>query len=185
MLKSKTLIVAGLSLALAACGGNTVKKEQQVEQANINNDDFYEVHHEGRIYLFDDFATYQSFNEVGETAYRKVYIGEGPKGETLVFGLTKEDKKKTSGIASIDMFNGELAPAESFYAEMRLEGRIYVLDSMKELNSLRQVGEAPYRFTEIGTGPEGETVVYVLRKEVKKQKPVALQAAFKKRNGLM
>ncbi len=184
MLKSKTLLIVGLSLVLAACGSNSVKKQQQ-DQANLNNDDFYEVHHEGRIYLFDDFATYQSFNEVGETAYRKVYIGEGPKGETLVFGLTGKDKKKMSGIASIDMYQGKLEAGESFYGEMRLEGRIYVFDSFAELTNLRSLGEAPYRFTEIGTGPKGETVVYVLTKANKKYKPVALQAAFKKHNNLM
>ncbi len=184
MLNSKSLFVVALSLVLAACGGNTVKKEQAMVEMP-NNDDLYEVHHEGRIYIFDDFATYQSFNEVGETAYRKVYIGDGPKGETLVFGLTGRDKKKTSGIAGIDLYRGDLKPADAFYAELRMEGRIYVFDSLKEMNQVRAIGEAAYRFTEIGTGPKGETVVFVLTKENKKHKPVALQAAFKKRNNLM
>ena len=184
MLNSKSLLVAALALVLAACGGNNVKK-QPAETASLNNDDLYEVHHEGRIYLFDDFATYQSFNEVGETAYRKVFIGEGPKGETLVFGLTGKDKKKQSGIASIDLYQGKLQPATPFYAELRMEGRIYVFDSLQELKQVRQTGEAAYRFTEIGKGPKGETVVFVLTKENKKHKPVALQIAFKQRNNLM
>lgn len=181
MLKSR-LVVLGLAAALTACGSQNVKKEEMAEAKPMNNDDFYEAHHEGRIYLFDDWATYQSYKEVGETSFRKVYIGEGPKGETLVFGLTGKDKKKSSGIASIDMYNGALAPAAGFYGEMMIEGRIYVFDSYKEMETVRTTGEAAYRFTEIGSGPNGETVVYVLQKSKKKQKPVEMIAEFKARN---
>ncbi len=181
MLKTRLMMTLGLAAALTACGGQNTKKDEMVD-VQLNNDDFYEVHAEGRIYLFDDLATYQSFNEVGETSYRKVYIGEGPKGETLVFGLTGEDKKKTAGIASIDMYHGELAAAENFYGEMQVEGRIYVFDSYKEMETVRKTGEAAYRFTDIGSGPNGETVVYVLQSAKKKQKPVDMIAAFKAHN---
>lgn len=183
MLNHKALLTAGLSLALVACGGQAVKEDRAAAHS-ANNDDLYEVHHEGRIYVFDDFATYQTFLEVGETAYRKVYIGSGPKGQTLVFGLTNEDKKKTEGIASIDLYNGDLAPTEDFYAEMRLENRIYVFDSLAEMEQVRLTGEAPYRFTQIGVGPEGETLVFVLPAAKKKEQPVDMVAAFKQRNGL-
>jgi hypothetical protein len=67
---------------------------------------------------------------------------------------------------------------------MRSEGRIYVFNNFQDMSDVRKVGEAPYRFTEIGTGPKGETVVYVLNKTNKKKKPVALIDAFKKKNGL-
>lgn len=182
MLKSRLVITLGLAAALTACGSQNVKNEEMASPS-VNNDDFYEVHAEGRIYLFDDFATYQSYNEVGETSYRKVYIGDGPKGETLVFGLTGEDKKKMSGIASVDMYRGDLQPADQFYGEMRLEGRIYVFDSYEEMVKVRQNGEAAYRFTQIGSGPQGETVVYVLTNDKKKQQPVELQAKFAEMNG--
>ena len=176
---------------LTACGTETVKKQdvaaaaEEVKAAvELNNQDLYEVHHEGRIYVFDDHATYQEFLEVGETSFRKVFIGEGPKGETIVFGLTNEDKKKTSGIASMDMYHGKLAGADVFYGEMRVEGRIYVFSSLEEMTTARTVGEVPLRYTDIGSGPNGETVVYALNGDNKKVKPVAMIAAFRQMNGL-
>ncbi|WP_210395231.1 hypothetical protein [Motiliproteus sediminis] len=190
MKRTSYLLVAGLSLALGACSATMDSKPAEdakpMATAELNNNDFYEVHHEGRLYLFDDYATYQSFLEVGETSFRHTFIGDGPKGETLVFGLTGKDKKKTAEkIASYNLFHGNLDAAADFYGEMRSEGRIYVFDRYEDMETVRTTGEAPLRYTEIGTGPKGETVVYVLRNDNKKQKPVALQAAFKQRNGLM
>ncbi|EAQ66001.1 hypothetical protein MED121_02280 [Marinomonas sp. MED121] len=180
--------VLGTSLLLTACGTNsvdqTVAAHTQTEAVE-NNNDLYQVDHEGRIYFFDDFATYQSYLQVGETSYRKVRIGEGPRGETIVFGLTNEDKKKTQGIASIDMYDGKLDGASDFYGETRTEeGRIYVFSSLEEMNTARVVGEVPLRFTEIGSGPNGETVVYALNSQNKKVKPVELIEAFKAKYNL-
>ena len=172
---------------LTACGTDAVKKdivEPATEMAAMNNNDLYEVHHEGRIYIFDDRGVYEDFLSVGETSYRKVRIGEGPKGETIVFGLTNEDKKKTSGIASVDMYDGTLKGADIFYGEMRIEGRIYVFGSLEEMNSARVVGEVPLRYTDIGSGPKGETVVYALNSSNKKVKPEAMIALFNKMNGM-
>ncbi|SBS26922.1 hypothetical protein MAQ5080_00667 [Marinomonas aquimarina] len=183
----KKLSIAGLvasTVLLTACAGSSVKSDNEMAaaEAQLNNQDMYEVHEEGRIYLFDDRATYEDFLAIGETSYRKVRIGDGPKGETLVFGLTNEDKKKTSGIASIDMYDGNLAGAESFYGETRMEGRIYVFQSLEEMNQARVVGEVPLRYTDIAAGPNGETVVYALNSDNKKNKPVELMAKFKQMN---
>lgn len=183
-------LVASAVVALSGCHTNeaVVKETAKAEPkaaVNLNNDDLYEVAHEGRHYVFDDFATYQSFLEIGETSYRKVFIAGGPKGETLVFGLTGKDKKKTSGIASIDMYNGKLDAAESFYGEMRGEdGRLYVFSTLKDMEEVRNIGEASFRFTKIGAGPQGQTVVFVLNKSNKKKQPLALMAKFKEMNNI-
>ncbi|WP_299182915.1 hypothetical protein [uncultured Neptuniibacter sp.] len=180
-------VVAGAMFALTGCQSNQTKIEEtkQAATAELNNEDLYEVMHEGRYYVFDDFSTYQSFLEVGETSYRKVYIGGGPHSETLVFGLMGKDKKKTSGIAAIDMYNGKLEAAESFYGEMRGEdGRLYVFSTLEDMEDIRVVGEAPYRFTQIAAGPQGQTVVFVLNKSNKKQQPDALIAKFKQMNNM-
>ncbi|RBO83349.1 hypothetical protein [Marinomonas aquiplantarum] len=172
---------------LTACGGEMAKKgsaETMAESSAMNNNDLYEVHHEGRIYIFDDRDVYEDFLTVGETSFRKVRIGAGPKGETLVFGLTNEDKKKMSGIASVDMYDGSLEASEDFYGEMRAEGRIYVFGSLEEMNTARVVGEVPLRYTEIGAGPKGETVVYALNSSNKKVRPDAMIAKFHKMNDM-
>lgn len=186
-MKLKFLPVATSLVALTlltACGAKKMDAQPTAETMSLKNFDLYEVHHDGRIHIFDDRATYESFLEVGETSFRKVHIGEGPKGETLVFGLTNEDKKKTSGIASVDMYNGKLEGATPFYGEMRVEGRIFVFASLSEMNNARLVGEVPLRYTEIGSGPEGETVVYALNGDNKKMKPVAMIEMFHKMNGM-
>lgn len=180
----------GTSLLLTACGSNAIDNavaiNTQAETALVqNNNDLYQVNQDGRLYFFDDFDTYQNFLKVGETAYRKVRIADGPKGETLVFGLTNEDKKKFEGIASIDMYDGKLSGAEHFYGETRTEeGRIYVFSSLQEMNTAWLVGEVSLRFTDIGSGPKGETVVYALNSENKKVKPEALIQQFKLKNKL-
>jgi hypothetical protein len=179
------LLTAALFALLNGCASTSVSTTAKKTPVALNNGDYYEVHHEGRIHVFDDAKTYLSFLDVGETSFRKVRIGAGPDGETVVFGLTSADKKKTDGIASVDMFDGKLAGAEAFYGEVMGEGRIHVFNNWKELLSFKQTGEATYRYTDIGSGPHGETVVYVLTKKEKKHRPDATIAKFQKLHGMM
>lgn len=175
------LAVAAATLTLTACQTQQVTSKAALH----NNQDLYEVMHEGRHYVFDDYAVYQEFLKVGETSYRKVFIGEGPKGQTLVFGLRSEDKKKLTGLAGVDMFQGKLAAAQDFYGEMRRDdGRLYVFNTLQDMQDVRNVGEAAYRLTQIGTGPQGQTVVFVLNKSNKKDYPTALVERFKAVNSL-
>lgn len=177
-------MLAASLLTLAACQSMPEAEPVSAPAPMVNNQDLYEVEHDGRHYVFDDAATYQDFLTIGETSYRKVFIGGGPKGETLVFGLRSKDKKKMSGIAGIDMYNGKLAAADAFYGEMRLDGRLYVFNQLSDMEAVRQTGEAAYRFTQIGAGPKGETVVFVLNKSNKKKQPTELMADFKARYSL-
>ena len=176
------LLVSGCETMTFNDQKTKIKKIEETEVASIsyNVDDYYEVEHEGRNYIFDDKETYLSFLSVGETPYRLTRIGAGKNGETIVFGLTKRDKKKTSGIGSIMMYDNAIeGSSEEFYAEIYREGRIYVFDNWKDVQSFRSVGEAPYRYTDIGSGPDGKTVVYVLNKANKKVRPDALISRFR------
>ena len=176
-------LLMGAVVSLSACQSTQTESVAEAPKPQLNNQDLYEVIHEGRHYVFDDFATYQQFLEVGETSYRKVFIGEGPHGETLVFGLRGQDKKKLTGLAGVEMYNGRMPAAEDFYGEMRGEdGRLYVFDSLADMEAVRQTGEAAYRLTQIGVGPQGQTVVFVLNKGNKKEFPAALVAKYKAMN---
>ena len=101
-------------------------------------------------------------------------IGAGPKGETLVYSLTSEDKKKREGIPSIELSEGRIAPASDFYAEMSIEGRTYVFSRLEDMVDVRKLGEAPYRHAKIGYGANGETVIFVLNDSNKKVYPQKL-----------
>ncbi len=173
LLKKLAVSVSSAGLLLASIG--------VMAGPHYNVNDYYQVYKEGRIYVFDDLDTYLDFMELGETPFRLTRIGVGPEGETVVFGLQKKDKKLSSGIGGVDLYDGKTEGAEvGFYGEVVKEGRIYVFSEWADLKSFLNVGEAPYRFTEIGAGPKGETIVYVLNKDNKKKKPVDLIAQFKK-----
>lgn len=155
-------------------------KAKNTAPTSLNNDDYFEAHHEdGRIYVFDDGHTYKDFLQFGETPYRRTRIGAGPQGQTVVFGLHKNDKKKLGDVAAVTLYEGKLAGAEQgFYAEILHDNRFYVFNNWQDVQSFRKTGEAALRYTQIGAGPGGRTVIYVLNSSNKKQKPTALIAAF-------
>jgi len=165
---------------LSAC--NPVKDETTIAGQAETVSEIYEVHDDGRIYAFYDKKTFKEFMQVGETAYRLTRIGTGPNGETMVFGLTKKDKKKGVNTPAVKLYENKIKPAKDFYAETIRHGRIYVFSAFEDMQTVRQFGHPNFFYTEIGSGPKGETVVYVLNKKTKKKKPTALIAEFKKRN---
>lgn len=150
----------------------------QIQQEDKRNGQLFEVHKDNRIYTFYDFKLYQDFLKHGHTAYMYTRIGAGPNGETMVFGLTKQDKKKREGIPSVELLDGKLAPAENFYAEMNLHGRTFVFSELEDMKAVRKTGEAAYRHAKIGYGANGETVVFVLNKSNKKKYPESLVNKF-------
>jgi len=165
---------------LSAC--NQVKEAEVVTEQAETVAEIYEVHDDGRIYAFYDKKTFKEFMQVGETTFRLTRIGAGPNGETMVFGLTKKDKKKGVDTPAVKLYEGKINPAKDFYAEMIRHERIYVFSDFADMQTVRQFGHPNFFYTEIGSGPKGETVVYVLNKKTKKKKPTALIAEFKKRN---
>lgn len=169
----KQIIIALSALGLTLSAGYVYAAPHY----NVN--DFYQVHQEGRIYIFDDFATYHDFMKVGETPFRLTRIGAGPNGETVVFGLSGKDKSMSSGQGSVDLYDGKTEGiGEGFYGEIIKDGRIYVFGEWQDLKAFQTVGEAPLRYTQIGAGPKGETVVYVLNEHNKEKKPDSLINEF-------
>ena len=152
----------------------TDKPTAEMHAEKKNNDQLFEVHKDGRIYVFYDYAAYQYFLKLGHTPYVLTKIGAGPKGETIVYALTSDDKAKREGIVSVDMMEGRIAPAEDFYAEINMDGRTYVFNRLKDMSDVRKLGEAPFRYAKIGYGKNGESVVFVLNDTNKTVYPEAL-----------
>ncbi len=150
---------------------------------HYNVNDYYQVYKDGRIYIFDDFKTYDSFIQVGETAFQLTRIGAGPNGETVVFGLQDKDKELRSGLGAVDLFDGKTeAVVKGFYGEVLKENRIFVFSEWSDLKSFLAVGEAPFRYTQIAAGPNAETLVFVLNEKNKEKKPEILIAEFKRKH---
>lgn len=73
---------------------------------------------------------------------------------------------------------GEVGP---FYGEVIRDGRFYVFGEWQDFKDYLDHKEVTFTFTEIGTGPKGETVIYALNNKTKKEgRPVALIESFKK-----
>lgn len=169
-------LVAG-SMVLSGCNSDPVKSNAETVVVNQTTT-LFESHANGRIYSFYDQKTYEDFNALGETPFQLTRIASGPKGETIVYGLTKADKKKGVNTPAVMLMDGKTEVQGEFYGEIRKDGRIYVFNQKADMDFVRSVGEPVYMFTQIGSGPKGETVVYVLNKSNKKKKPDALMAKF-------
>lgn len=172
-------LLALFVLPAAFAGETDPKPPAEVPAYNVN--DYYQVHQDRRIYVFDDAATFKEFLSSGETPYRLTRIGAGPKGETLVFGLRGMDKdKKEDNVGGAALYDGKTQGAsDSFFAVLIDAARIHVFEDWAGFAAYRESGEAALRYTDIGGGPQGRTVVYVFGKANKEKKPDEMVARFK------
>ncbi|GKT11466.1 MAG: hypothetical protein ISEC1_P0430 [Thiomicrorhabdus sp.] len=169
------LMVAGI---LSGCTEKAAPVKSEAI-ASLNNEDLYVAYVHGRENVFYDAGLFKEFLELGETSFRKTYIGAGTNGMTVIYGLTKADKKKATNPAE-QMLKGELAAADNFYGEVfkAEENRFYVFTTWADFDRYVKTGVDNLIFSDIGAGPKGETVVYVLNSKNKKKKPVAAIAQF-------
>jgi len=177
------IAVVGAIIGLSACN-NTKSDSASASAAHkmAGVSEVYEVYHDGRINVFYDHKTYEEFLALGEVTFRLTRIGAGPNGETMVFGMTKHDKKIGEKLPIVKLYDGKIKADEKFYGEARRHGRIYVYSNYEDMEPLRSFGNPDFFYMEVGAGPKGETVVFVLNKHTKKHKPVALIEEFKARN---
>lgn len=173
LITTATIAITALLLnACAATGSSSSADDLTV----------YEAHKNGRIHVFYTEKEFKSFMKLGETTFRLTRIGAGPKGETIEFGLAKKDKKHPGKVAVINLYDGKIKAGDHFYAEMYKNGRIYVFNNFEDMATVRNFGHPNYFYMSVGSGPKGETVVYVLNHKTKKKKPLQLIAEFNKRN---
>ena len=191
------LVLSGCASTPADWQGADAEKayDKKLESKRVaelfNNDDYWQVEKEGRIYAFSDQKAYQSWLKTGEIPLLVTKIGAGPKGETLKLQLSKADAKAMESKvgykgAAQRMFEGELMGVDiGFYGEIVTETRFMVFSEWKDLASYRSSGDAPCGVTNIGAGPEGKTVTFVQNcKAAAAGKPEAAMAKFKATYGL-
>lgn len=133
-----------------------------------------------RFYLFGDAKNYFAYMAHGEVALTRTRIGASPKQTTVVFGLTNDDVKSGGPSAPETLFDGKATSTSPFYGEVFKGGRYYVFNDFSDMKSFLETGEVAYNFTDIGTGPNGASQVWVLNKDtIKKGRPVETIAMFK------
>lgn len=144
---------------------------------------FFIVYHEnGRIYPIADVKNYLTFLDTDELTFTRTRVGAGPDGETIVFGIEKKEADDLAKLAKSELFfDGKYEPTGPFYGEIMVDGRFIVFGSWKDFKDYLANKEVTFTFTEVGTGPKGETVIYALNKDtVKEGRPVKLIEAFNK-----
>jgi hypothetical protein len=176
-------LAAGAALLIGACaGGGKSAAPVAAAPAAPTAAAFYAVADNeklNRLYVFGDTKNYLQYTEHGEVPYTRSRIGAGPGGKSLVFGITSADVKAKRPSAGELVYDGKLVGGADFYGEYFKGGRYYVFGDWKDFKDFQERGEVTYTFTEIGTGPKGETIVYGLNKTtVKAGRPVKLVEKF-------
>lgn len=133
-----------------------------------------------RHYLFSNKETYLSYLRHGEVALTRTRIGASPAGTTVVFGITEADVKAKRPTVAEQLFDGKLTAGAGFYGEVFKDGRYYVFHDLNDMKAYLEHGEAALTFTDIGTGPDGATQIWVMNKTSMKQgRPTETMANFK------
>lgn len=142
---------------------------------------FLVFHENGRIYPIADAKNYLAFLDVDELIYTRTRVGTGPEGETVVFGIEKAESKDLAKLSVAEqLYDGKMEVSGPFYGEVIKDGRFHVFGTWQDFKDYLVNKEITYTFTEIGTGPKGETVIYAMNKKTSKDgRPVALIEAFK------
>jgi len=143
---------------------------------------FLVFHENGRIYPIADAKNYLEFLHVNELIYTRTRVGAGPEGETIVFGIEKKEADDLNKPAKAELlYDGKMEVTGPFYGEVIKDGRFLVFGTWQDFKDYLVNKEITYTFTEVGTGPKGETVIYALNKKTSADgRPVALIESFKK-----
>jgi hypothetical protein len=181
------LILGAFALAILAGCAAPAQQAQQAQApaaaaaaAPAAAREFYVVLPEdGRYYAFADTRNYLGFLAHAEVPLTRTRIGAGPSGKTVVFGISSDDVKNNRPSMAEQLFDGKLQADAGFYGEVFKNGRFYVFGNMKDMMDFAQFGEVPYSYTDIGAGPKGETLVWVMNKDsYAKGRPAATIAQF-------
>jgi len=171
---------ASQQTAPAAAPKAEAPKVEAAKTATVDN--YFLIYHEnGRIYPIADAKNYLEFLHTGELIFTRTRVGAGPDGATLVFGIEKKESEDLKKPAKAEQFfDGKYEPTGPFYGEVIRDGRFLVFGSWHDFKDYLKNKEITFTFTEVGTGPKGETVIYALNKETVKQgRPVKLAEQFK------
>lgn len=183
LLDWRTVAVAVSLLALSACstkgdwmGADAEKAyDKELEAKRLaavnNNDDYYQIHLEGRVYVLSDGKDFSSLIKLGEVPKTVTKIGGGPNGERLIYDVTSaeskvmETKTNIKGAAQ-EMYEGTKNGLEKgFFGVMYKDGRYVVTDEWAVAKQFRS-GVLPVGGTQ-GNSPDGKPISYLVKSDLK------------------
>ena len=145
------ILATVMTLVLTGCctpgGWMGLEKERAYDRqldhqrltAGLNNDEYFEYHLRGRIYVLTDAADARIVLGGGEPPLAITRIAAGPKGETIVFGIPHAERLKKDGFAAIEMYEGRRdGRSNDFYAEWVRDGVTQIFDHWIDLEIHRR-----------------------------------------------
>ncbi|MBS3934603.1 MAG: hypothetical protein KGZ43_00395, partial [Sulfuritalea sp.] len=147
----------------------------------VRTENLFVVFHEnGRLYAVSSPKDYLSFLATNELSFSRSRIAAGASGETVVFGIDRNEANNLNAPARSErLFDDKRDMAGPFYGEVFRNERFYAFNNWGAFRAFLATKELPFSFTEVGAGPKGETVVYVLdRESVKAGRPVGMIETF-------
>ena len=183
--QQRTLVVALTAMldfgAIGGCATSQTTTAAPAVKAEAQKQTYFMVHHEnGRIYAMTEPKIYLGLMEHNEVPLTRARIGGGPEGETVVFGITSKDGDHLDKPTEAEnIFDGRTKDVGAFYGEVVRNGRYHVFGEWKDFQDYLAHKEIVFTYTEIGTGPKGETVIYALNNKTKDEgRPLALVERF-------
>jgi hypothetical protein len=192
LLNWRTVAAAMSLLAAAGCGTKgdwmgadaekAYDKEAEAKRmaAVLNNDDYYQVHLEGRIYVLADSKDFTSLIKLGEVPKTVTKIGGGPNGERLIYDVSSSESKIMETKVGFkggaqEMYEGTREGLQKgFFGVMFKDGQYVVTDSWSVAKQFRS-GVLPSGGVSAGPSPDGKTVSYIVSGDLKEA-----QARFEK-----
>ena len=145
----------------------------------LNNDDYYELFHEGRVLVFADAKNYKIWKKTGEIAKSITKFRAGPNGEQVRFDVTSNESKAMETLQGYkcgaqNLYEGNVPGlAKGFFGFIKKDDTYFVFDNWAALTNFKKGGAATGATT---SGPEGSQVTYVGASSV----PAELAARFNK-----
>jgi len=174
--------MSGCATNQAPAAGKTESAPAAMKaEATAQKQTYFMVFHEnGRIYAMTEPKIYLGLIEHDEVPLTRARVGGGPDGETVVFGITSKDGDHLDKpTAAEDIYDGRTKDVGAFYGEVVRNGRYHVFGEWKDFQDYLDHKEITFTYTEIGTGPKGETVIYALNNKTKDSgHPAALIEQF-------
>ena len=181
---TRVALVAAVVIGLSGCAAKGTWMGASAEKAydkdldtqrlseGLNNDDYYEVHKDGRIYVLADAKGYKTWLKTDEIPLGVTAIGSGPHGETLRFELTKKEAKVMESKVGYhggaqNMYEGKVEGlAKGFFGFVMKGDHYYAFDNWKQLDGFRKTGQIPAGANTVKNGaPDGKTVTYANNSE--------------------
>ena len=171
------MVLAGCATQGAWMGADAEKQyDKELEAKRLaevnNNDDYYEIHQDGRIYVLADADGYKLFRSIGEIPLVSTQIGAGPHGETLKFALTKKEAKVMETKVGFhggaqNLYENKIDGLEKgFFGFVLVDDKYYVFNNWKQLDAFRKSGALPADAqTVAGGAADGKTVVYAAKSD--------------------